>query len=116
MESESDCGVPDTEGPTLLLGSASDVAGDTLDALVKPGGDVNCRAGFGTDDTGDGRRVGCELDGTCRELDGPKGAGTTGFGPGCKLDGDGCLICTGVTGIDCVLADVLPSSLVGICC
>ena len=73
-ESESDCGVP-----TLLLGSTS--AGDMLDTLAKPGGDVNFGAGFGTEDTGDGRRVGCELDG-------PKGASTVGFELGCKLDGD----------------------------
>lgn len=108
--------MPDAEGPAFLLGSTADVAKDTLDTLVKPGGDVNCGAGSGTEDTGDGRRVGCELEGTWCELDGPKGAGTVGFELGCELDGDDCLIFTGVTGIDCTLADVLPSSLVGSGC
>jgi hypothetical protein len=56
-ESESDCGVPDAQGPTFLLGSTSSVAGDKLGTLVKPGGDVTCRAGFGIEDTGDGRHV-----------------------------------------------------------
>ena len=63
-ESESDGGMPDAEGPTPLLGNTFNAAEAMLDVVVKPRGDVSGRTGFGTEDTGDSRRVGYELDGS----------------------------------------------------
>lgn len=62
-ESESDCRVPETEGPTHPLGSTFDATEDTmLDDVLKPGGGVSCADAHEIEDNGGSRPVGFELD------------------------------------------------------